>query len=812
MSQKKLLINDIEIILQQACDILRGEMEVSKYKDLIFGLVFLKRLSDLFREKQEKIIQGLVENGNPPEVVKEQAENQNLYKDEIFIPLAARWENLCKLEINVSDQLGFAISQIGSCNLSIEEIFSSLGFIKIQPGVSDRVLRSLLLHFRKVSFRDEDIASNDILGRACTSLLSHIAEISGKQSGEYNTPVIISKLLVSILEPKEGMSIYDPVAGTSGMLIEAVKYVMETGGDLEKLKLFGQEINLNTWAIGKIILFLYGAQSENILLGDVLQEPQHIDDNKLTQFDRIIANPPFSLKWDSSKVENDLFNRFIYGIPPKKSADFAFIQHMIASLNDTGLMAIVVPPGVFFRGGKEKEIRENLVESDLIETVINLPAGHFYSTNIPTNVLIVNKHKTDNRKGKILFIDASVDFVEKTRQINTLNDKHVLAITNAYQAFKKIENYSNVVTINEIRDNDYNLSVRKYADNSAEANQLRVLKAQFSDYEMAFLSATNIAIDIKSLGPATEINNQENSLFLPKIQTMPIQIMLPKEGIKQEHYFQISLNPKKLINEYACQFFESEIGRLILRSLSNGSNIQRLSLEILKSDCLIAVPTLKTQRHVIQASQKLKKLEASIHRFTKDISLNPNGADSILDKLDGMLESLSELNEADQVIAIIRKGESKTVEFKQTLSLDVNRLKNDKKYSPIKEPGIEKASLKTIVGFINTNGGNLLIGVNDDGEITGLDEEFKMFHKGKEDNFLKHFRNLTSGKIGPDFYPYFDSNIISLHGKRIMVVTCKQSEFEPCYLNEEFYVRTNPATDKLTAKQANEYIAKHFKH
>ena len=240
-----------------------------------------------------------------------------------------------------------------------------------------------MLHFRKVSFRDEDLESNNILGRACTNLLSHFAKISGKQSVEYNTPVVISKLLVSILEPTEGMSIYDPVAGTSGMLIEAVNYVMEAGGDLEKLKLFGQEINLNTWAIGKIILFLYGAPSENILLGDVLREPQHIDDNKLTQFDRIIANPPFSLKWNSSEVENDLFNRFIYGIPPKNSADFAFTQHMIASLNDTGLMAIVVPPGVFFRGGKEKEIRENLVESDLIETVINLPAGLFYSWGAP---------------------------------------------------------------------------------------------------------------------------------------------------------------------------------------------------------------------------------------------------------------------------------------------------------------------------------------------------------------------------------------------------------------------------------------------
>ena len=786
MEEKIISLDELTKFFWKACDILHGEVDVSQYKDLIFGFIALKYLSDL--SGHQSII----------------TQNSIKLSDE------SRWSKLESESADINGVILKAAQKIEEHNPVFEGVFSAIGFCS-RLKLSDNTLKQLVNHFSHINLYTTNTESQCILGYACSDLLEKIAQNSGKFNGDCNTPTVLSKLLVRLVAPAEGMSVYDPVAGTGGMLAEVLSYRNCHNDSVENIRLYGQEINQNSWAICKINLFLHGAFNTNIALGSVLTEPRFIEKQQISQFDRVIADPPFNMRWDAKIVENDIYHRFSFGVPPNNSADFAFIQHMVASLNDKGVMAAFVAPGCMFRGGKEKEIRTKLVEADLIEAVINLPASMFYNTGIPANILIINKDKLEDRKNKILFIDASADFVKATRHINVLNHDQLQSIIDTYKAFDENGSYSKVADFEEVKTNEFNLNVRRYADNSPEAKQLRALKTQFSDYKMEYLSAPEICIDVKSLGVATDIGCVENALFLPKIPTMSIHVDLPKEGVKQENYFQISLNPRKIINEYARQFFESEVGRLILSSLSEGATIPRLTVDSLNSGCLIVVPSVATQKHVIQASRKLKHLESSLHDFTKEISLNPNGADSILDTIDGMLESLSELSEADQIMALIRKGESKHLEFKQTLSLDVRRALNDKKYSAIKEQEIEKSSLKTIVGFINSDGGVLLIGVNDNGEILGLEEEIKKFHKDSEDNYLKHLKNLTAEKIGRDFYPYFDSNIIKLQGKRVMVVKCKQSEKDPCYLEEEFYVRTNPATDKLTAKQANEYITKHFK-
>lgn len=274
------------------------------------------------------------------------------------------------------------------------------------------------------------------------------------------------------------MRVCDPTAGSGGMLIQSVDYIKEKGGNPRNITLHGQEKNLNTWAICKMNLLLHGLSDHEIKKGDTIREPKLLDENgELLLYDRVIANPPFSLKnWGREEAEADAFNRFRFGLPPKNAGDYAFIQHMIATLNDEGKAGVVMPHGVLFRGGAEGKIRQGILEEDLIEAVIGLPANLFYGTGIPACILIINKNKEEHKKGKILFIDASRGYQEGKNQ-NVLRDEDIQKIISTYDAWKDVEKYSRVVTLEEIKENDYNLNIARYIDTAEEEEQIDIAEA-----------------------------------------------------------------------------------------------------------------------------------------------------------------------------------------------------------------------------------------------------------------------------------------------------------------------------------------------
>jgi type I restriction enzyme M protein len=297
------------------------------------------------------------------------------------------------------------------------------------------------------------------------------ADSAGKKGGEFYTPSEVVKLLVALLKPHAGMRIYDPTAGSGGMLIQMRNYLATHGENAANLSLAGQEMNLNTWAICKMNMFLHGVFSADIRKGDTLRDPQHKDQGQLMTFDRVIANPPFSLKgWGKDDCDNDGYGRFPYGTPPKDAGDLAFVQHMIASVNDDGMAGIVMPHGVLFRGSSEKAIRQGILEDDLLEAVVGLPSGLFYGTGIPACLLIINKNKPSERKNKVLFINGELDFQEGKNQ-NTLRqcdiDKIVQTFDDhSFESKSDIKRYARVVNISEISENDFNLNIRRYADTS----------------------------------------------------------------------------------------------------------------------------------------------------------------------------------------------------------------------------------------------------------------------------------------------------------------------------------------------------------
>lgn len=464
MSQQ-LTLQQLESHLWAAADILHGSIDSNEYKNYIFGMMFLKRLSDTFEEEQEKVIAHYIAKGKSQAEAEKLAQDADEYDKTFFIPERARWQALKDLKHDIGAELNKATEIIEEYNPSLEGVLVSIDF-NIKNKITDKKLGDLLSHFSKYRLRNSDFESSDMLGAAYEYLIKMFADSAGKKGGEFYTPSEVVQLLVALLKPHAGMRIYDPTVGSGGMLVQTRNYLVTHGENPANLSLFGQEMNLNTWAICKMNMFLHGVFNADIRKGDTIREPQHTEHGLLMTFDRVIANPPFSLaQWGKAEADNDPYGRFPYGTPPKDAGDLAFVQHMIASLNNEGVMGVVMPHGVLFRGSSEKDIRKGILNADLLEAVVGLPAGLFYGTGIPACILIINKQKPAERKGKVLFINAELDYQEGKNQ-NTLRAEDIEKIIATFDAYADVKRYAKVVTLAEIADNDFNLNIRRYADTS----------------------------------------------------------------------------------------------------------------------------------------------------------------------------------------------------------------------------------------------------------------------------------------------------------------------------------------------------------
>jgi len=477
----KIKQSEINATAWAACDTFRGVVDPAQYKDYILVMLFLKYISDTWQDHYEGYKK---QYGDDEERI-----HRKLTRERFVLPKGAGFYDLYEKrnEPNIGELINIALDAIEEANKSkLEGVFRNIDFnSEANLGRTkdrNRRLKHLLEDFNKpqLNMRPSRV-SEDVIGNTYIYLIERFASDAGKKAGEFYTPHKVSELLARLAQPKTGDRICDPACGSGGLLVEAAR---EIGG--RDFALFGMEVNGSTWALARMNMFLHGMDGARIEWCNTLTSPALVENDRLMKFNVVVANPPFSLdKWGQDEAENDRFNRFWRGIPPKSKGDYAFISHMIeAALEKEGRVAVVAPHGVLFRGGAEGRIRRRLIEDNLLDAVIGLPANLFPTTGIPVAILIFDRSRekpapakagggANEKRRDVVFIDASREY-ESGKNQNTLAEGHIEKIVATYEARKGVDKYAHVASFEEIAENDFNLNIPRYVDTFEEEEEIDI--------------------------------------------------------------------------------------------------------------------------------------------------------------------------------------------------------------------------------------------------------------------------------------------------------------------------------------------------
>lgn len=497
MEMKKYTQDEVNSTLWKACDTFRGKIDSSVYKDYVLVMLFIKYVSDIYKEHKEALME---KYDGDIEMVNRQLNNERFVLDEIstFDYIYDK-----RNQSDIGETINKALAHVEEENKTkLRGVFKNIDFNSesVLGNTKERnsMLKNLLEDFVNLDLRPSRLIEEDVIGNAYEYMIANFASDAGKKGGEFFTPSEVSELLARLVKPEENDRIYDPTCGSGSLLIKAFNKIPSG-----KAQLYGQERNGQTQSLCRMNMFLHNVDDAKIAWGDTLSNPLHLENDKLMKFQVVVANPPFSLdKWAMGfagegndkdfKMEegSDPHKRFGLGVPPSSKGDYAFVLHMIHSLAEGGRMATVLPHGVLFRGSSEGKIRQKLIEMNLLDAVIGLPSNLFFGTGIPACVLVFKQNRD---RDDVLFIDASGDeFYEKGKNQNKLREEDVQRIVDAYDKFETVEKFAYVATRDEIKENDYNLNIPRYVDTFEEeemvdmdevAENISSIKAELAEVE-----------------------------------------------------------------------------------------------------------------------------------------------------------------------------------------------------------------------------------------------------------------------------------------------------------------------------------------
>lgn len=497
MANKPISQAEINNIVWKACDTFRGVIDPSQYKDYILTMLFVKYVSDVWKDKRSFYAEKY--NNDPVRI------ERALRNERFQVPESCTFDYLFQNRnaANVGELINTALESMEDANRSkLERVFRNIDFNSEanlgQTKDRNRRLKNLLVDFSALDLQPSHLEDNDVIGDAYEYLIERFASDAGKKAGEFYTPAQVSKLLAKLIDPQPGDRIIDPTCGSGSLLIKTSKEV-----GTNNFSLYGQEINGSTWALARMNMFLHEIDNADIQWGDTLNNPKLLEGDNLLKGNKVVANPPFSLdKWGAENALTDQFKRFHRGVPPQSKGDYAFISHMIESTyEDTGKVGVILPHGVLFRSSSEGKIRQQLIEENLLEAVVGLPSNLFFGTGIPAVILIFNRAKGKNKD--VLFIDASQGY-EAGKNQNRLRDSDIDKIVATYKAYQKAkpltievgevieERYAYRATLKELEENEYNLNIPRYVDTfeeeepvdiAATQQNIRGLKSELAEVE-----------------------------------------------------------------------------------------------------------------------------------------------------------------------------------------------------------------------------------------------------------------------------------------------------------------------------------------
>lgn len=504
---------DVNSTAWSACDTFRGVVDPAQYKDYILVMLFLKYISDLWKDHYDAYRK---QYGDNDERIRRKLDRERFtlpyveFKDEktgkVIDRFLADFNSLYerRTEANIGELINIVLDGVEDANKAkLDRVFRNIDFNSEsnlgQTKDRNRRLKNLLEDFAKLDLRPSRI-SEDVIGDAYIYLIERFASDAGKKAGEFYTPRPVSRLLIRLAKPKPGDKVCDPACGAGGLLIEGATVVEKTGS--RDFALFGQEVNGSTWALARMNMFLHGKDSARIEWGDTLNSPALVEADRLMRFNVVVANPPFSLdKWGSENAEADRYNRFWRGVPPKSKGDYAFISHMVEiALPQVGRVAVVVPHGVLFRGGAEGRIRQKLIEDNLLDAVIGLPGNLFPTTSIPVAILVFDRAREKGGEREscrdVLFIDASSEFQAAKTQ-NTLSEQHLDKIVSAFDARQNVDKYAYVASFADVAENDFNLNIPRYVDTFEEEEEIDVAAVE-SEIERLEAELVEVRVKMKA--------------------------------------------------------------------------------------------------------------------------------------------------------------------------------------------------------------------------------------------------------------------------------------------------------------------------